>query len=194
MVNPINYALAKKDWDKAYDDFDGLQVGGRNYFRPSEVVPMGVRDSSVNGSVIGNDTSLHSFYLEVEEGETYSISRDSMPNNRFDYGFLDAYPEDGLEFIGIGSWNGYRDDLKIEGITVPENAKYLFLYLTNQDDELPNIQIELGNRATDWTPAPEDVGAHPLVARMAEASHRSKANEERIKDLENTITALGGGS
>src|SRR5690625_2589979 len=34
---------------------------------------------------------------------------------------------------------------------------YLVLYLTNQNDELPNIKLEKGNKATDWSPAPEDV-------------------------------------
>src|SRR5690606_36876701 len=59
---------------------------------------------------------------------------------------------------------------------------------------IKNIKLEIGNKATDWTPAPEDIDAHPFVAELAETVYRSKQNEERIRNLENALTALGGGS
>src|SRR5690554_6289884 len=35
-INLINYALAKKDWNKAYEDLKVLENGGRNLIRNSD--------------------------------------------------------------------------------------------------------------------------------------------------------------
>ena len=189
-INLINYALAKKDWEKAYEDLKVLGVGGRNYFRPSLVNNLAW--ISTDGGRIEQGRDWRGYYIQVKPGEVFSISRDSLSNNRFGVYFTEIEPAPGVTTLPTF----YRDDnaLKIEGMKVPDGANYLFVYLSNQADDIPKIKLEKGNKATDWTPAPEDIDAHPFVAELAETVFRSKQNEERIRNLENAITALGGGS
>lgn len=134
-----------------YDERLDSEIGGRNYFSPSRLVNL-----ALSATIVGS-TSYKSFYLSVNEGEVYSISRMEITNNRFRYVFTEQEPASGLTYFGgTGNATTYDYSLKIEGIIVPANAKYLFFYLTNQNDQIPNIKIEKGNKATDWSPAPED--------------------------------------
>ena len=128
------------------------ELWGRNYFRPSLVNNLALSDTIVQKA------SYRGYSIPVFEGEVYSISRTDLRNNRFRYAFTEIEPAQGVEFFG-GSGNipTYDNALKIENIVVPSGANYLFLYLSNQADELPNIKLEKGNVAHKWTPAPEDV-------------------------------------
>jgi hypothetical protein len=134
---------------------DGLEIGGRNYFRPSQTVDLGCT-GALNSATLINTGSCVGFYVPTVAGDVWSISRSSVDDtNRFDYGFTIDTPAYGVR---IYEWNaGYRDKTKIEGIVVPEGYNYLFIYLSNQNDDASSVKLEFGNKATDWTPAPEDV-------------------------------------
>lgn len=128
--------------------------GTRNLFINSAVSNMAVGGSVANGNILEN-ARYRGYFIPVNAGEIYSISRDSAINNRFDYGFTVEEPKDG---VLISSGVAHRTDLKIESVIVPEGYNWLFLYLSNQGDEIPNMKIEKGNKTTKWTPAPEDLG------------------------------------
>lgn len=132
----------------AQDKVDAIEVGGRNYFSPTML-----RNWAMSNKTIAEGESWKGFYIKVEPNETYSLSRTSLTNNRFRYYPLEQEPVVGTP---LPVEYNHDTDLKIEGIIIPGNINYLFVYLTNQNDEIPNIKFEKGNKATDWTPAPED--------------------------------------
>ncbi|PAV30159.1 hypothetical protein CIL05_06745 [Virgibacillus profundi] len=145
LKNDITLKVEQADIDGAIGD---LEIGGRNYFRPSLV-----NNLALSGTVV-ESSAYRGYTLPVVAGEVYSISRENLSNNRFRVVFTEQQPDDGVEYIG-GAIT--RDtSLKIENITVPNSGNYMLLYLSNQSDKIPKVQIEKGNKATDWTPAPED--------------------------------------
>src|SRR5699024_11810685 len=73
-----------------------------------------------------------------------------------------------------------------------EYVPYVFSgCFTESKNWLRNFKLEKGNKATDWTPAPEDINAHPFVTKMAEISHLSKLNNEQTEENANAITEGG---
>lgn len=136
----------------ATNKVNAIQVGGRNYYRKSLLT-----DLAMSGTVV-QDPAYKSVVIPVKPNEVYSISRVSATNNRFRCSFTTNPPASGVPFFGgTGSVSTYDSSLKIENISVPANANYLLVYLTNQNDPIPDIKIEKGTKATDWTPAPEDI-------------------------------------
>lgn len=143
-------------------DVDNIEIGGRNYFRPTRTVDLGCT-GALDSATLTNTGACVGFYVPTMAGDVWSISRSSIDvTNRFDYGFTVDEPTFGVR---IYDWNSsYRDKTKIEGIIIPEGYNYLFVYLSNQNDDASSVKIERGNKATDWTPAPEDVESDILNA------------------------------
>lgn len=173
-------------------ELDELEIGGRNYFRSDLVVDLGCTGLASGEQSLISTGSCKGFYVETVPGDVWSLSRADMPNNRFDYCFTVEVPAAG---VIISGWNsGYREKLKIEGIVVPDGCNYIFIYLSNQNEELPNIKLERGNRATDWTPAPEDMATSQDADRAyaaAEAAQETANNAETlIQQLSHSISML----
>lgn len=209
-INLINYALAKKDWKKAYDDLKVLEIGGRNLLRNS-VFSDGLEHWESNGSIslvnvdgkeaiklTGTTNGFYQINTNVEENTYYTISfkaKSVGETSSLRFGFLNQGPGKS-QIINVDStWRKYTFTTT-QFIDFNRNTT-LHFYANNETAEgvyITEIKLEKGNKATDWTPAPEDINAHPFVAELAECVFRSKQNEERIRNLENAITALGGGS
>lgn len=99
----------------------------------------------------------------------------------------------GYSQLENNKWYRLSYTIKVTNPNVVSGSFRLSLF-RNGEVFYREVKVEKGNRATPWTPAPEDINAHPFVAELAETVYRSKQNEERIQNLENAITALGGGS
>lgn len=184
----------KKSVENVQNDIDGLEIGGRNYFSPSNTVDLGCTGMASGEQSLISTGTCKGFYVPVEEGDVWTLSRGSLSNNRFDYCFTIDEPAAGVLIYG---WNsGARELLKIEGIVVPSGSgyKYLFVYLSNQNDVLDNIKLERGNRATDWTPAPEDMATSQEVdtaqTTANEASDAAANAETLVKQLSDSISML----
>lgn len=251
-INLINYALAKKDWEKAYEDLKVLGVGGKNLLKNStfnfgfdgwhsDISTYGVvlppEADKPNASILQlhhiNDNqnpnvnipiySTNRFYLNPKAGDTITISFDFYCENenqipsgaimtfrRFEEptGGIHLPPIFDIIYSNSDAYNVFGKWVRIKRTFVfnESNANsgwYAFaVYMSNSSTsgvreakyKYREIKVELGNTATNWTPAPEDINAHPFVAELAETVYRSKQNEERIRNLENALTALGGGS
>lgn len=180
----IDAANAAKDKVNDLEDkVDGIQVGGRNYFRPSQTVKLGCEDRL---SLTGGAAYI-GFYVQTEVGEIWSLSRSDTSNNRFDYCFTSDYPVAGTKVQGFTE---ARSKKKIEGIKVPVGARYLFLYLSSQEDVLPDIKLEKGNKATDFTPAPEDTDSD-IESLRDEYKAELQVERERITSNVSATNALG---
>lgn len=164
---------------------DGIEIGGRNYFTLSKAVDLGC-----TGLVSGEQSLISTgacigFYVPTVPGDIWSLSRDDTSNNRFDYCFSVDEPASGVLIYGWHS--GYRDALEIEGIVVPEGYNYLFIYLSDQDDNLPNIKLEKGNKVTDWTPSPDDMATSDDLSTVQSSA---ELTEERVTTTETLIQQL----
>lgn len=183
-----------KSVETVQNGLDNLEIGGRNYFRPNEVVDLGCTGLASGEQSLISTGACIGFYVPVVEGDVWTLSRGSLSNNRFDYCFTVDEPAAGVLIYG---WNsGARDWLKIEGIVVPEGSgyKYLFIYLSNQNDELDNVKLERGDKATDWTPAPEDMATAEEVESAQSSADEAgvvAANAETlVKQLSDSISVL----
>lgn len=164
---------------------EGIDIGGRNYYRPSQVVDLGCTGLASGEQSLISTGSCIGFYIPVVAGEVWTVSRSSLANNRFDCCFTAEEPANG---VLINNWNsGYRESLEMVGLVVPEGSNYLFLYLSNQNDEMPNIKVERGNKVTDWTPAPEDMATSDELASVQSSADLT---EERVTTAETLIQQL----
>ena len=165
-------------------ELGNLEIGGRNHFRPDHTVDLGCTGAASGDASLIHTGTCKGFYVAVSPNEEWTISRADTSNNRFDYCFTIDEPVSG---ISIYEWNtAYRNALKIEGIVVPEGYNYLFFYLSNQNDDVSYVKIERGNRATDWTPAPEDMAT---AAEMSDANVQIQSAQSSITQLSNEISS-----
>lgn len=147
-------AYVASDWglaSKYTDDtaVDNLVIGGRNLLLLSGLV-------TTNGNYL-----MRNYYLSepVIVGEEYvlTIWGDLAPGKLWSPWF-----SAGSVFLGVvtqiesGKWG-----LKFTGVT--NSVNYLSMYCSppenTADSTITKIKLEKGNKATDWTPAPEDVKA-----------------------------------
>lgn len=213
-INLINYALAKKDWNKAYEDLKVLEIGGRNLLldTPGEEVE-GIEFRYWNSDYyIVTDSVID----EIKKGGTYTMSvyythTESNNDSRFglifqfytDSGFYSQYYSYDT-FIESGETGWSKCTFELPDVSDIDEITGARVYIRSDNNvgsgesgkfvKYKMIKLEKGTVATDYTPAPEDINAHPFVAELAETVYRSKQNEERIINLENALTALGGGS
>ncbi len=161
-----NKATAASDTAQAaQDDIDNLEIGGRNLLANT-----GVETSN-------NNYALASYYPANEplvEGEVYTISLCVTPAPNVTY--YGAYVSGSMRNICKVYLNGYGKQIISNTFTMPSYypgktpednpiyARVVFYRFPNDGTVTENstvhwVKIEKGNKATDWTPAPEDVDA-----------------------------------
>lgn len=152
---------------------DGVEVGGRNYIRASTLP-----DKTLNGVTVetdGPDVHVHgtntgtvayeigSFIIQsnlVEPGETWTLST-TVPMPSGVYLGTNTRNASGVE-IGAIYLKGDGSKTSLTG-KIPANSNGYFRGFIGIDpkakviDVTFRIKLERGNKATDWTPAPEDV-------------------------------------
>ena len=135
---------------KDYSDnvVDDLEIGGRNLLRYR------IYNYADGNNAISVNSSYRGMYCAIDGGETYTISRNTIEGNRFWIEWSEQEPASGVSLHLLSNNN---TAMKVT-VDAPSEANWLFIYLSNQSDEIHdgNIKIERGTKATDWTPAPED--------------------------------------
>lgn len=130
---------------------------GENLFKKDDVVNLAV------GSTIISGPAFRSWYIPVKPGEVYSLQRLEPYSVRFSYVFTSELPAQGISFFA-GNFPNIVN--YVSNIIVPENANYLFLYLSNagDGDDTFNIKFEKSSTPTIYTPAPSDdpINAYPI--------------------------------
>src|SRR5699024_3374541 len=164
-------------------DFEDLEVGGRNLIVSSGVTP---------NSYVGSDGSLSSGagyfltdFIEVKANEFYTISMLLQGNgySRIAYYDLDK------NFIK-------RDLFQNQEVTQIKPEQDGFIRWSPDVDMAisdygPGYKIEKGNKATDWTPAPEDMATQAQLSvlndninmRVSKGELMSKINIEAGRTL-----------
>ncbi|WPH64123.1 putative tail fiber protein [Staphylococcus phage vB_StaM_PB50] len=147
------------------ENINNIQVGGRNLLENSLSWNKGFEDNS-NGSYkylwriyidellnkvdIGDEISI-SFDLQMERGDVFRIY-DSVVDPGMSIG------SDTITNVGNKKFK-YKYTSKITKTSGDNTRWAIYAYNNNNGDKfsIENIKIEKGNKATDWTPAPEDI-------------------------------------
>jgi hypothetical protein len=164
----------KTEADAAYDAkgaaqtaVDGIEIGGRNLLIGTPNFHL------TNGSVLDTKTNFL-LYVWTTPGKTYSGYKSIMPAKVYSSpGHITetfVAQNDSLSYFCI-KHNGTKHDYNVFFDAPTEAVKAGETYTLSFDIvganpsvenglDVKNFKLERGNRATDWTPAPEDVEAY----------------------------------
>lgn len=164
-------------------EVDGLEIGGRNLIiRSTEEKGTWINPS---GQVVSANNHSTSDYIPVKPNTDYMFTK-SDSNLENDAGFFRwAWCDEDKNYISRRA-NSSNEFLW----TTPNNVHYV--RISYPDDSYP--KFEKGNKATDWTPAPEDTqeDINNLQGRVstAEGEITTLAGEVSLKASQSTVNAL----
>lgn len=159
--NPTETVYTTPYCDSSWEAVNEIEIGGRNL----------ILNSNVEKSVTGNNTSnqCHYFYdltgvVEDYKGKTVTISYDYEISGATKSGTIGvrlndnpwAYLDNSIN-LATAPVKGHRSK------TTTISSNMTSLKIGTRADNLQgnitfsNMKIEFGNKATDWTPAPEDM-------------------------------------
>lgn len=185
-------------YKKAIDD---IEVGGRNLVLDTAIMrtEIGTASANITNSdgiltLVSNGSELWkgSPLIEVKAGVSYTVSIRAKAEN-LDIGLS-------MPLFYDGFWHSpyktYAKDTSGKWITisetfVPVTDSLMRIAIHNHNNTTgiayyKQVKIEKGNKATDWTPAPEDVEASITAAITTESTARTSA----VEAVANTVTAL----
>jgi hypothetical protein len=128
-------------------DFNNLQIGGTNLFITSTSVDGYI---TTTGDIDGHLGFYTSDYIEIDSGQEYTLSRveDTSISGAIVDAWRIAWYDKNKTYINRAAYTELIKTLKFV-----DTAKYIRV----SAGKLSRIKVEKGNRATDWSPAPQDV-------------------------------------
>lgn len=151
-------------------------------------------------------TSVDNPLLALEKGKTYTVSFEGKSSNTLDRSirlFVREYFGDSSDNrfshyftpLVADDWVKYTYTFTVDELKANHKAWHVYWELTAADTQLEirNMKVERGNKATDWTPAPEDIeGKVADVERKAEGigTNMGKALDDARKQLETKINEV----
>ena len=188
---------------KIYDVVD-LEIGGRNYIRNSEAewVTPGISSSSAYGVYQNNLNSI----FEQLAGKALMVSFEAKietTNNTL--GQIRVYGSNGSPKYQIGSknftniapnqWQRFTSPIDItynDSNTGEGRIEFYGNNATTTKIYIRKFKLEIGNKATDWTPAPEDVNANieTLTKSIVDVKTTANSAESRVSETEKSITTI----
>lgn len=169
---------------------DGIQVGGRNLYLDS-----GKRFASSAYSL-----ATYNFAIKPIAGEKYTLSIKGKINPEHHTGFytniFNGTSHPIMAIVGpedLGSDGVYR-----KTFTMPHLADYISTILYSYplgkyvEASVEWIKLEKGNKATDWTPAPEDVDASiaTVQSNLTVEAGKISAVTARVGVTESSIASV----
>ena len=173
-ISTVQGQISSKIWQQ---DIDSIQVGGRNLIPASTFVNDNIFKNATTATFQNNGayvTSTKSYaycglilHENLVSGETYTFSCRAAASSNANYGWLSVGNIENVDsntqyFVRMN----IKDEVKIvktftatsnlltmsiypyANPTAPTEAVWMYAY---------DIKLEKGNKATDWTPAPEDI-------------------------------------
>jgi len=164
------------DIQQVQDNLDNLEVGGRNLIPYSKNLKSFTNESSARVTVtytedsctiknIYGSTRYGTFYdIEVESNATYTLSfyASDISSTYTNYAIGNRTPGQTASWSNItGGFQQIVEGKTICTFIVPETVTLVRIYfcigILNGTCTIKNVKLEKGNKATDWTPAPEDL-------------------------------------
>lgn len=154
VVSLARTALQSEWKDYADDKVDNLEIGGRNLLLSSKFASIEESESTwrycvfdLTKELVVGENYVFSAKIEVKKGDIHSISVYDYPNGEI----LTVELDNGKAFINFVATSSDPTRLLVYAGIAGETAG-------NAIDVI-EAKLERGNKATDWTPAPEDVDA-----------------------------------
>jgi hypothetical protein len=164
----------------ANEAVDGISIGGRNLLADSDLgfhnltlyssngggTRLAITESGVKYSRITTTTNAYfnvaPYTRERVQGETYTLSFDYRTETSAKlYFYPSEHYTNWLLPSSAGVWKRASYTYTQTGETLPANDSTLFgvhsLADTTKPIDLRRMKLERGSKATDWTPAPEDL-------------------------------------
>ena len=146
---------------KVNDAISGIKIGGRNYAINTKIESVQAGNNTINQT-----NTLYSFYLNELLGREITVS--------FDWE-VTGTTTSGLFYVQLNAtpWTAFSDTISVSSSNKKGKTSKTFIMPTSSATStlmcrkdnfvgtltISNFKIEIGNKATDWSPAPEDVQA-----------------------------------
>ena len=182
---------------------DGVQIGGRNHALNTKTASVQVGNNTANQT-----HSLYSFNLNELLGKEITVS--------FDWEVTGATTS-GLFYVQLNNtpWTAFSNTVSVSSSNKKGKTSKTFIMLTSSTTStlmcrkdnfvgtltISNFKIEIGNKATDWTPAPEDVDSSiaSVQTQVTTTSNKVATIEtnlnsitSRVSATESTVTSING--
>lgn len=175
------------------DKIDNLSIGGRNLLK--QYIKAGAQTIKINDKsikLVGNDKDTYFTlkpWVSLTKGETYTISFDAsgVPDGcKWSFGINNQL----ASFKFYITKNGRNFATGQMASTIGADADFIIDDYSNrpsgaQNIILSNFKLEKGNKATDWTPAPEDT-----QTQITTISDKQSTFEQTLSGLSNTVSSL----
>lgn len=215
LQGEISLKATKTEVQEVSTKIDGIEVGGRNLLLDSDNLPLDGSDNNnrnltqiledINGEEYHSVTPIYNGNIYYSgglkfshpriEGQQYTLSFDIMTKQSANWGFY-FYTDTNRNIDNIPSTNGLWKRYSYTFTqTETKNNNILFGFkglVSGQEIGWRKLKLEKGNKATDWTPAPEDTQKEISEAKTyaetkaqeaqqaAEAYAKTKAEAERV--------------
>ncbi|MBQ7822757.1 MAG: hypothetical protein IJ338_01040 [Bacteroidaceae bacterium] len=166
---------------KAYTDnkVSGIQIGGRNLLRNSK----GVSDTPI-GQAVGYTAAYRALTRTLKSGETVVFSYSGVTSNGI-VGFI-------LYNAGESPSPVFKFDTPVT--LTKSYAHFRVVVSSSAAFAVDYMKLESGTKATDWTPAPEDVQSE-LDGKVSLAVYNTGitqlSNQISLKASQTDLNALG---
>lgn len=190
--------LQAKSITETSNKIDNLQIGGRNLllstqtFKPNfglngtSETPIKDTDGFYYVSLRNNWSNYIYQFIDLVLGQTYTISFYAKCDSNVQLEIKDDSENNvALAYATINSkdWKLYSTTFVVRTKKVTPKV----CFLTRQDSAtiyIKKIKLELGNKPTDWTPAPEDVDE----AINTERTERQSAIETKANEITSKVS------
>ena len=173
------------------DAVDNIEIGGRNLLKNSNVVNTSLSDSAVGGTVTQTIPSGTVITLSVQIdaddvvwkssgnrriGVASSITKDGGGTQYIEaWAAMTGYTSTGVDKTFDTSFHGrVKSTYTLQGELPLDKVFTLYIQnITSGTVSVSKPKLEIGNKATDWTPAPEDVDADIEEAKKVATNYLS---------------------
>lgn len=159
-----------------------VKVGGRNLFHRNVQLDLGVAsfDNSINGIRLEKWGSNNRIWHIIKSKEPYTVSFYAKTDVSSQYMYVDICDMPSSEFLVTTEYR--KVSLTVTPLQYYDSYEFVDFGKSPSENTffIKDLMIELGNIATDWTPAPEDVAAD--IASAQTAANAANAVIAKIAD------------
>lgn len=127
------------------------------------------------------------------KGDTIVISADVKGNSHLQFNY-----NDGNSFVGSGTSIAVTTEYKRYSTTFEWNpvnldAAELVIYVAGSAGQyltIKNVKVEIGNKATDWSPAPEDLASQTQITALNNLISQKVSNDQYQSDKTQTANLI----
>lgn len=169
------------------EEFENLEVGGRNLIVRSQSTENAYYNTSGTLQTgVTNGTAAMTEYIPIEPGGQYTFSRAAGTGDFFRFNYYDA----NKTYLGRKAITEIKTNAAGTYIwTAPSTAYYLLVSYPWSEES--KAKLEKGNKATDWTPAPEDMATSEELSTVeSKITQTAESIESEVASTYQTKSAM----